>query len=79
MKKKIINIASDLFGQEVTDETKIGDVQKWDSLGQINLFMAIESELNLSFDPEDVIENNSIKKIITLIENNENNENNENK
>ena len=75
MKKKIINIASDLFGQEVTDETKIGDVQKWDSLGQINLFMAIESELNLSFDPEDVIENNSIKKIITLIENNENNEN----
>jgi acyl carrier protein len=72
MKKKIINIASDLFGQEVTDETKIGDVQKWDSLGQINLFMAIESELNLSFDPEDVIENNSIKKIITLIENNEN-------
>jgi acyl carrier protein len=72
MEKKIINIASELFGQEVTIETKIGDVERWDSLGQINLFMAIEAELNLSFDPEDVIENNSIRKIIFLLEKNEN-------
>jgi acyl carrier protein len=72
MKKKIISIASELFGQKVTIETKIGDIEKWDSLGQINLFMAIESELNLSFDPEDVIENTSIEKISILIKNHEN-------
>jgi len=72
MKKKIISIASELFGQNVTIETKIGDIEKWDSLGQINLFMAIESELNLSFDPEDVVESTSIEKIITLIKNHEN-------
>jgi acyl carrier protein len=72
MEEKIISIASELFGQEVTIETKIGDVEKWDSLGQINLFMAIEAELNLGFDPEDVIENNSIRKIIFLLKKNEN-------
>ncbi len=50
----------------------MGDVEKWDSLGQINLFMTIESELNLRFDPEDVIESNSIRKIISLLEKSKN-------
>ena len=72
MKKKVLNIASELFGEEVTMDTKIGDIKKWDSLGQINLFMALESELNLSFGHEDEIECNSIEKIASLIEKNEN-------
>ncbi len=69
MEQKIINIASKLFGESVTKETKIGDVELWDSLGQINLFMAIESELGLYFKQEEVIENDSIKKIVNLIKN----------
>jgi len=69
LEKIIISIASNLFGQEMSVESEIGDVEKWDSLGQINLFMAIESKLDLRFDIEDVIENNSIKKIILLLEN----------
>ena len=68
MREKILSIAIELFGEKVTIDTKIGDFEKWDSLGQINLFMAIESELNLKFDLEDVIESNSIKKIILLSE-----------
>jgi len=40
-----------------------------DSLGQINLFMSIESELGLSFDPEVIIENDSIEQIIFLLNN----------
>ena len=72
MKKKVLDIASELFGEEVTMDTKIGDIKKWDSLGQINLFMALESELNLNFGHEDVIECNSIEKIASLIEKNEN-------
>jgi len=68
MNEKIIKIATDLFCEEINTETKIGDIEAWDSLGQINLFMAIESELGLSFDPTVVIENDSIKKIVTLID-----------
>jgi len=49
----------------------MGDVKAWDSLGQINLFMAIENELELSFDPEIVIENDSIEQIIQLLGSNE--------
>jgi len=69
MEYKIIKIASDLFETEVTRKTKMGDLELWDSLGQINLFMAIENELGLFFDPEIVIENDSIEKIIRLLGN----------
>ena len=71
MENKIIKIATNLFEAEVTRKTKIGDIQAWDSLGQINLFMAIENELGLSFDPEIVIENDSIEQIILLLGNND--------
>ncbi|CAA6825458.1 MAG: Unknown protein [uncultured Sulfurovum sp.] len=70
METKIIKIASELFESNITIESKIGDVENWDSLGQINLFMAIESDLGLSFDPDDVIANDTIKKIIELIDRN---------
>jgi acyl carrier protein len=70
MEDKIIKIAADLFGVEVTRNSKIGDFQAWDSLGQINLFMAIENELGLFFDPDAIIENDSIEQIILLLENN---------
>lgn len=71
MEEKIIKIASELFSENITKETKIGDVEAWDSLGQINLFMAIENELGLNFDPDDIIENDSIEKIIGLVTKNE--------
>ena len=67
MENKIIKIASELFEAEITKDSRIGDVENWDSLGQLNLFMAIESELGLSFYPDDVIESDSIAKIITLL------------
>lgn len=71
MENEIIKIASELFETEINIESKIGDIKNWDSLGQINLFMAIESDLGLSFDPDDVIANDSIKKIIKLINHNQ--------
>jgi acyl carrier protein len=67
MKNKIIKIASELFEAEITEDSKMGDVEHWDSLGQLNLFMAIESDLGLSFESDDVIENDSIIKIIELV------------
>jgi acyl carrier protein len=66
MKDKVISIASELFNAEITVDSKIGDVENWDSLGQLNLFMAIEAETGKNFEPDEVIENDSIAKIIAL-------------
>jgi len=71
MEEKLIKIASELFETPITKESKLGDIEKWDSLGQINLFMAIEDELGMSFDPDDIIECDSINKIIGLINRNQ--------
>ena len=71
MKNKIIKIANELFDTQITINSKIGDIEKWDSLGQINLFMTIEAELGISFNPDEIIENDSIVKIINLLKDKE--------
>lgn len=67
MKKKILDIAKKLFGNKITIDSKLGEPENWDSLGQLTLFMALESELEIKFTPEEIIENNSIKNIINLV------------
>jgi acyl carrier protein len=68
MENKIVKIAQKLFGSEIDKNSSIGSTPKWDSLGQINLFMTIEKEFEIKFTYDEIIENNSIKKIILLIE-----------
>lgn len=68
MEEKIIQIAHDVFDCEITINSKIGDPEVWDSLGQLTLFMAIESELGVKCTPDEIIENNTILSIVKLIE-----------
>ncbi len=68
MEEKILNIAKNVFSDDVTISSKAGDPINWDSLGQITLFMMLESELGIKFTPEEIIENNSIKSIVSLVE-----------
>ena len=69
MENKIIQIAKEMFNGEINIDSKIGDLQIWDSLGQLNLFMAIESNLNIKFSIDEIIQSDSIRKIVKLIEN----------
>lgn len=68
MEEKVIKIASEVFDCKITSSSKIGVPEVWDSLGQLNLFMAIESQLDIKCTPEEIIENNSIKDIVKLLE-----------
>ncbi len=68
MEEKILNIAKNVFENEITISSKIGNPINWDSLGQLTLFMMLESELGMKFTPDEIIENNSIKSIIGLVE-----------
>ena len=69
MENKIIQIAKEMFNDEINIDSKIGDLQIWDSLGQLNLFMTIESNLNIKFSIDEIIQSDSIRKIVKLIEN----------
>lgn len=47
---------------------KIGDIEEWDSQGNLNLLLAIEEEFNIRFSMEEMSELKSIKQIILAIE-----------
>ncbi len=68
MEEKVIQIASDVFNCQIENDSKIGNPEEWDSLGQLNLFMAIESELGIKCSADEIIENNSISSIVKLLE-----------
>ena len=57
--KKVID-----FNSELSRETE----SRWDSMKHIEFLVAMEKEFNLRFDGSDATEMNSIKKIISLLE-----------
>ncbi len=68
MKEKILKIASEIFATDITKDAKLGCCESWDSLGQLNLFMALESELGIKFTSDEVLQTDSIEAIIQLVE-----------
>ena len=49
--------------KEVTPDLAIGSVEKWDSLGHLNLILAIEDEFGVKFRTEEILELTSIEDI----------------
>ena len=54
--------------EEIKD-LKIGDFQEWDSLGNFNLILAIETEFQIQFDMDDLEKLTSISEIQKAIDN----------
>ncbi len=51
----------------VTENTRQTDVNKWDSLGHINLMVALEGEFDLGLEPEDFAKLTSVPAILTYL------------
>ena len=68
---KIIKIASEILSvpeSEIKKNSKQEDVENWDSMGHLNLILAIEERLNVKFRSTDVMEMESINDIVGKIE-----------
>ena len=66
-KIKIIDIISDILNikkKEISNKTSMNIVQHWDSLKQMQIIIAIEDEFNIKFSEDNLIEANSVKKLI---------------
>lgn len=67
MEKKLKIIFENLFTDNYEgnfEDLKIGDLEKWDSLGNFNLLLSIEKEFNFRFSNEEISELKSIKEIL---------------
>lgn len=48
---------------EEIEDLKMGDLEEWDSLGNFNLILAIETEFQIQFDMDDLEKLTSISEI----------------
>ena len=53
--------------ENISLETQKEDIPEWDSLGHLNLFMAIEHNFKISFTIEEIANINSVKDILNLV------------
>jgi acyl carrier protein len=53
MKETLLSIFSDVLGGTISEQEINRDNSAWDSLGHLNIILAIEEEFNLDIPPED--------------------------
>lgn len=70
METKIRNVMSSIFDVEldqINDTTTQGDLEHWDSMGHMNLVVALEEEFEIVFDEEEIIEMMNFKLICIIV------------
>jgi acyl carrier protein len=68
LKKIVLNTFSETKIEKPFLELEMGDIEEWDSQGNLNLLLAIEDQFNLRFSMEEMTEIMSISQILSKIE-----------
>jgi acyl carrier protein len=71
LEQKVIKIICHVL--EVTDgtvneDTAIGDIQEWNSLGHLAIITGLEEEFLIKFDPEVIMDLEDVGDIVAAIE-----------
>lgn len=68
--EKLESVCHQIFGAKVriNEETASSDVENWDSMNHVVLIASIEKEFDVKFDIMEIIELDSIRGFINLIE-----------
>ena len=67
----VVEILSELFAvppESLTFDSSMETVEKWDSLQHLNVVFDVEQKFGLEFSPEEVLELNSVRKIVEIVE-----------
>jgi len=68
MEEKVLEILKNLFELDTVDETcSQTTCEKWDSMGQLNLVVELESEFDVTLEPEEIGEMKSFNDIVKLL------------
>lgn len=72
MEEKVLEILKNLFELDTVDETcSQTTCEKWDSMGQLNLVVELESEFDVTLEPEEIGEMKSFSDIIRILKSKE--------
>ena len=68
MEEKVLEILKNLFELDTVDNTcSQTTCEKWDSMGQLNLVVELESEFNVTLEPEEIGDMKNFNDIIKLL------------
>jgi len=70
IKQKVISIIAQTLNVDesvITREMAAGDIEQWDSMGNVAILTAIESELNVDFPMEELFELNTVESIANKV------------
>lgn len=70
MEEKILEILKNVFELETADRTcSQATCGKWDSMGHLNLVVELETEFDVSLEPEEIGEMKSFEDIVKILKN----------
>ena len=68
MEEKVLEILKNLFELDTVDETCSQETcEKWDSMGQLNLVVELETEFDVTLEPEEIGEMKCFDDIIRIL------------
>lgn len=68
MEEKVLEILKNLFELDTIDETCSQETcEKWDSMGQLNLVVELETEFDVTLEPEEIGEMKCFNDIIRIL------------
>ena len=69
--EKVIEIVAstcEVDKSEVTGDSTVGDFPAWDSMGHLTILQQVEEELEVSFEPEEMMDLEDVNDIIKAVE-----------
>ena len=68
MEEKVLEILKDLFELDTVDNTcSQTTCDKWDSMGQLNLVVELETEFDVTLEPEEIGEMKCFDDIVRIL------------
>lgn len=68
MEEKVLEIMKSVFELDCVDTScSQEDCEKWDSMGQLNLVVELESEFDVTLEPEEIAKMTSFEKVIQIL------------
>lgn len=66
--REIIATTLNVAPEIITESLSIGDIEQWDSMGNMAIIAAIEAQMGIEFPIDDLFELNSVNALIDEIE-----------
>ncbi len=70
IKSQVYKVFAEVFKipvEEIKKDMTSADVEEWDSLGQLNLIIAVENKFGIKFEVEDIFNITTVDSIIKIV------------